>query len=203
MAKNAVQHNGIAIRLACEAFHVSESCYRYESKQSAENEAIANWPFRLTDNHRKWGFGLCFLYLRNVKIFTRNHKRVSRIYRELELKLRVKPRRRLVRDKPQAIRSADLGFCHNGPQYISKLIQDWAEDMGIRLDYIQPGNPQQNAYVERFNRSVRYEWLSQNHWSTIDEVQEHATQWTWSYNHDRPHMALGGLTPKQHLAKAA
>jgi putative transposase len=53
--------------------------------------------------------------------------------------------------------------------------------MGIRLDYIHPGNPQQNAYVERFNRTVRYEWLSQNHWSTIDEAQEHATQWTWSY----------------------
>lgn len=75
--------------------------------------------------------------------------------------------------------------------------------MGIRLDYIQPGNLQQNAYVDRFNRIVRYGWLSQNHWSTIDEVQEHATQWTWSYGHDRPHMALGGLTPMQHLAMAA
>jgi putative transposase len=58
MAKNAVQHKGVAIRIACEAFRVSESCYRYESLQNAENEAIANWLLRLTDNHRNWGFGL-------------------------------------------------------------------------------------------------------------------------------------------------
>jgi adenine-specific DNA glycosylase len=73
----------------------------------------------------------------------------------------------------------------------------------IRFEYIQPGKPQQNAYVERFNRTVRYEWLSQYYWSSIQEVQDFATQWMWSYNHDRPHMALGGFTPKQHLAKAA
>jgi putative transposase len=71
--------------------------------QNAENEAIANWLLRLTDNHRNWGFGLCFLYWRNVKTFNWNHKRVYRIYRELELNLRIKPRRRLVRDKPEPL----------------------------------------------------------------------------------------------------
>jgi putative transposase len=76
-------------------------------------------------------------------------------------------------------------------------------DLGIRFEYIQPGNPQQNAYVERFNRTVRYEWLSQYYWSSIEEVQDFATQWIWSYNNDRPNMALGGFTPKQHLARAA
>jgi putative transposase len=84
-------------------FRVSQSCYRYESKTNAENEQIAQWLMRLTDNHRTWGFGLCFLYLRNVKRFGWNHKRVYRIYRELELNLRIKPRKRLVRDKPQAL----------------------------------------------------------------------------------------------------
>lgn len=49
--------------------------------------------------------------------------------------------------------------CDNGPEYISSAIQNWAADWGIKLEYIQPGNPQQNAYVERFNRTVRYEWL--------------------------------------------
>ncbi len=67
MAKNAVQHKGVVIRLACEVFRVGESCYRHESRQNAENEAIANWLLRLTDNHRNWGFGLCFLYLRILK----------------------------------------------------------------------------------------------------------------------------------------
>ena len=91
----------------------------------------------------------------------------------------------------------------NGPENISCTIQRWALECGIRFEYIQPGKPQQNAYVERFNRTVRYEWLSQYYWSSIEEVQDFATQWMWSYNHDRPHMALGGFTPKQHLAKAA
>jgi putative transposase len=56
--------------------------------------------------------------------------------------------------KPEVIR------CDNGPEYISAAIQAWAQDWGIRLEYIQLGKPQQNAYVERFNRTVRYEWLS-------------------------------------------
>lgn len=101
------------------------------------------------------------------------------------------------RGKPQVIR------CDNGPENIRGLIQTWAKDWGIRFEYIQPGNPQQNAYVERFNRTVRYEWLSQYYWSSIHEVQDFATQWMWSYNHDRPNMALGGVTPKQRLAMAA
>jgi putative transposase len=63
--------------------------------------------------------------------------------------------------------------------------------------------PQQNAYVERFNRTVRYEWLSQYYWSDLAEVQEFSTMCMWSYNHDRPNMALGGFTPKQRLAMAA
>ena len=101
------------------------------------------------------------------------------------------------RGKPAVIRS------DNGPEYISDEIVKWVEKWGIKLQYIQPGNPQQNAYVERFNRTVRYEWLSQYHWENLEEVQLYATQWMWKYNHDRPNMALGGLTPKQRLAMAA
>ena len=75
--------------------------------------------------------------------------------------------------------------------------------VGLRFEYIQPGKPQQNAYVERFNRTVRYEWSSQYYCSSIEEVQDFFTQWMWSYNHDRPNMALCGFTPKQQLAMAA
>lgn len=221
---------------------------------------------RLTDNYRNWGFGLCFLYLRNVKGFGWNHKRVYRIYLELELNLRIKPRKRLVRQAPQPLTvpssvnqvwSMDfmhdqlidgrsirllnviddfnreaLGIevdfslpservirtleqiidwrgkpvairCDNGPEYLSAAIISWALRRGIRLEYIQPGKPQQNAYVERFNRTVRYEWLSQYHWDSLDHVQQAATAWMWSYNYERPNMALGGITPKQRLAMAA
>ena len=228
MAKRAVSERGACIRVACQAFAISESCFRYERKLDAENIEVANWLLRLTDNHRSWGFGLCYLYLRNVRGFKWNHKRVYRIYKELELNLRIKPRKRLVRDKPEALTVPEginqvwsMDFMHDqledGRTFrLFNVIDDFnreaigmevdfslPSEWGIRLEHIQPGNPQQNAYVERFNRTVRYEWLSQYYWRDLAQVQDFATQWMWSYNHDRPNMALGGFTPKQRLAMAA
>jgi len=103
MAVNAVQHYNVSIRFACESLGISASCYHYQAKLSGENAQVADWLLRLTDTHKRWGFGLCFLYLRNVKGFRWNHKRVYRIYRELELNLRIKPKRRIKRDKPDAL----------------------------------------------------------------------------------------------------
>ena len=74
---------------------------------SNENEEIADWLERLTANKRNWGFGLCFLYLRNVQGYGWNHKRVYRIYCELELNLRIKPKKRLKRDKPEPLTVPD------------------------------------------------------------------------------------------------
>jgi putative transposase len=93
--------------------------------------------------------------------------------------------------------------CDNGPEYVSAALQEWATKRGIQIEYIQPGKPQQNAYVERFNRTVRYEWLAQYLFDSLDEVQRFATRWLWAYNHERPNMALGGFTPIQRLAMAA
>jgi len=220
----AVQAKGVTIRQACADFSVSETCYRYQRKLINENAEIADWLVRLTYNQKNWGFGLCFLFLRNVKGFGWNHKRVYRIYRELELNLRIKPKKRLVREKPQPLAVPDginqvwsmdfmhdqlsdgrsfrlfnvlddfnregLGIevdlslpaarviraleqiiewrgkpsmirCDNGPEYISGALLAWAGQCGIQIEHIQPGCPQQNAYVERYNRTVRYDWLSQ------------------------------------------
>jgi putative transposase len=103
MAAESVSQRGISIRIACEIFNISESCYRYKRKLSCENAVIADWLIRLTHAWRDWGFGLCFMYLRNVKGFGWNHKRVYRIYKELELNLRIKPKKRLVREKPEPL----------------------------------------------------------------------------------------------------
>ena len=217
---------------------------------------------RLTTAQRNWGFGLCFLYLRNIKGFKWNHKRVYRIYRELELNLRIKPKKRIIRERPEALGAttainqvwsmdfmhdqlADgrclrlfnviddfnregLGIevdfslpaeritrvldqiiewrgkpaclrCDNGPEYISKTLLEWAAKRHITLIHTQPGNPQQNAYVERYNRTVRYDWLTQNLFDSLEEVQHGATAWLWTYNNERPNMALGGITPRQKL----
>jgi len=61
---------------ACWLFVISETCYRYQPKLASENARVADWLLRLSVTHRTWGFGLCFLYLRNVKGFLWNHKRV-------------------------------------------------------------------------------------------------------------------------------
>src|SRR6056297_1472216 len=100
MARWAVDQKQISIRLACATFSISQTCYRYQPRLSDENAEIADWLLRLTQTQKRWGFGLCFLYLRNVKGYGWNHKRVYRIYRELELNLGIKPRRRIRRDYP-------------------------------------------------------------------------------------------------------
>lgn len=266
MAKWAVEMRGASIRQACADFTISETCYRYRPKRPGENADIADWLVRLTHNQRNWGFGMCFLYLRNVKGFAWNHKRVYRIYRELALNLRIKPKKRLMREKPQPLAvptsinqiwsmdfmhdqlsdgrrfrlfnvlddfnreglgiEVDLSLpsarvirsleqiiewrgrpsmirCDNGPEYISGALLAWAKDRGIRIEYIQPGQPQQNAYVERYNRTVRYDWLAQHLFDRIEQVQESATRWLWTYNHERPNMALGGITPMRKRLLAA
>ena len=164
-----------------------------------------------------------------------NHKRVYRIYCELELNLRIKPKRRIKRAKPvplavpdQINHSWSMDFmhdgltdgrafrlfnviddynrealtievdfslpagrvirsfnqlieyrgkpvqirCDNGPEYISNALKDWAEQQRITISYIEPGNPQQNAYVERFNRTMRYDWLNQELFDNLDQVRQ-------------------------------
>jgi putative transposase len=266
MALRVVKEKAVSIRLACQAFGISQTCYRYQAKLSSENSEIADWLIRLTANQRNWGFGLCFLYLRNVRGYGWNHKRVYRIYRQLELNLRIKPKKRLVREKPESLveptainqvwsmdfmhdqlsdgrsirlfnviddfnregLSIEVDFslpservirtlerimewrgmpnkirCDNGPEYVSAALRSWANRRNIRVEFIQPGKPQQNAYIERYNRTVRYDWLAHYLFDSIEEVQDYATRWLWIYNHERPNMALGGITPKQKLALAA
>lgn len=263
IAKAAVELGRLNIRAACDAFTISQTCYRYQYKLSDENAVIVDWLQRLTCRQRNWGFQLCFLYLRNVRGFGWNHKRVYRIYCELELNLRIKPRKRIMRSKPEplsvplsinqtwsmdfmhdqlsdgrsyrtfnviddynreglaitvdlslpasrVIRSLDQIIeqrgkpnnirCDNGPEYVSHLLRAWAEKQDIKLLFIQPGNPQQNAYVERFNRTVRYDFLNQSIFEEIEQVQDAATSWLWTYNNERPNMALGGITPSQKLS---
>ena len=80
---------------------------------------------------------------------------------------------------------------------------DLERERGITIQYIQPGKPQQNAYIERYNRTVRHEWLDQNIFETIDKAQDQATKWLWTNNNDRPKMAIGTITPAMKLKMAA
>jgi len=198
-----------------------------------------------------------------VKDFHWNHKRVYKIYRDLELNLRIKPKKRLYREGPEPLSVPEninqvwsMGFMHdqlgdgrifrafnviddcnreglgieidfslpaerviraldqviewrrkpdairsdNGPEYIGHKLATWSEKHKVTLMFIQPGNPQQNAYVERYNRTVRTDWLSPYIFATIEDVQNAGTKWLWTYNNERPNMVIGGITPKQKLA---
>jgi putative transposase len=103
MAINALEATKVSIALACRTFQISETCYLHERQFDDENAEIADWLVRLTANRKTWGFGLCFLYLCIVKGFEWNHKRVYRIYYELALNLRIRPRKRLKRPKPDEL----------------------------------------------------------------------------------------------------
>jgi hypothetical protein len=70
------------------------------------------------------------------------------------------------RGKPCVIR------CDNGPEYISETTKTWTAKHGIEIAFIQPGQPQQNAYVERYNRTVRYDWLAHHLFDSLDEIQD-------------------------------
>jgi len=84
---------------------------------------------------------------------------------------------------------------NNGPEYINQKLAAWAKKNAIELCFIQLGNPQKNSYIERFNRTVIYDWLNHYIYRDIGELQARATQLLRTYNHERPNMGIGGITP--------
>lgn len=90
----------------------------------------------------------------------------------------------------------------NGPENVCASVQQWTKMHGVRLVFIQPGQLQENAYVERYNRTVRYAWLAQSLFDTIVAIQT-TNRWLWTYSHERLNMALGGITSAMKPALAA
>ena len=86
----------------------------------------------------------------------------------------------------------------NGPELISQQLETWSEKHDVLLDFIEPGKPAQNAYVERFNRTYREDVLDFYLFSNLAEVREITEQWLEEYNVFRPHDSLGGMTPHQY-----
>ena len=130
---------------------MSESGYRYQPRLRAENEEIAQWLIRLTQDNPRWGFGLCFMHLRNVMGFEWNHKRVYRIYRELSLNLRIKPRQRLSRQAPEPLSVPEqpndtwsMDFVHDqladgrSIRVLNVMDDHSREVLGIEVDFSLP-----------------------------------------------------------------
>jgi putative transposase len=91
----------------------------------------------------------------------------------------------------------------NGPEYRSGHFQDWADEHNVTIQYIQPGKPAQNAYIERFNRSYREEVLDMHLFNSVQHVKYLTNNWLQHYNQKRPHEALDFKTPYQFKAERA
>lgn len=88
----------------------------------------------------------------------------------------------------------------NGPEFISRHMAAWAEDHKVNIEYIQPGKPARNGFVERFNRTYREEVLDAYLFYSLHEVRRITTDWLHEYNTIRPHASLGNLTPYEFVA---
>ena len=87
--------------------------------------------------------------------------------------------------------------CDNGPEFTSKDLEIWCKDKEITLQFIQPGKPMQNGYIERFNRLYREAVLDAYLFFELNDVRKLTNEWIEEYNYKRPHESLGNLTPNE------
>lgn len=102
-----------------------------------------------------------------------------------------------IKGRPDAI------VCDNGPEYTSKAMFLWSKEQQVKLHFIQPGKPTQNAFVESLNGKFRNECLNHHWFRTLAEAKYEIEQWQHHYNHERPHSSLNYLPPSEFAKKAA
>lgn len=131
-----------------------------------------------------------------VDIFTRESP-VIEIARSMPAArvVQVLERLKLERGLPEAI------VLDNGPEMISIALDQWAYDNGVKLHFIDPGKPTQNAFVESFNGTFRDECLNMHWFSSLDDARQKIEAWRKEYNEENPHSSLGYLTPKEFAKK--
>lgn len=214
----------------------------------------------MASKHIRWGFKKLYQIIRQGCNW--NHKRIRRIYCELGLNIRRKPKKRLPAREPKTlVQPLRLNYCwsldfmsdaltcgqkfrsfnviddfnreglgilvgkclpsrcissyldfiahsrgyplivrvDNGPEFIAKEFIMWATRHNITINYIQPGKPAQNAYIERFNRTYREEVLDIYLFATVGEAQKITDKWLIDYNQNRPHESLKNLSPYEFL----
>jgi putative transposase len=85
----------------------------------------------------------------------------------------------------------------NGPEFRGRALAAWSEERGVRLEFIQPGKPVQNAYVESFNGRLRDECLNANWFTSLSDARRKIETWRQDYNEQRPHSSLNYLPPAE------
>ena len=102
---------------------------------------------------------------------------------------RVLDRIALERGLPEAI------VVDNGPEFRGRVLAAWSEQCGVRLEFIQPGKPVQNAYIESFNGCLRDECLNANWFTSLSDAKRKIESWRQDYNQQRPHSSLNYVPP--------
>ena len=248
----------LPVRVACEAIGLARATYYKKPAGLREKDRpVMDALNQVVGKHGRWGFGLCFAYLRNQD-HAWNHKRVWRIYKQMGLNLPRRTKKRLPRiikepliapQEPNTMWALDFMYdtlyygrsfrtlnvidesnreilaievdlslpaarvvrvmeqleemvglpkairLDNGCELRSAIFTSWCAEKGIELKFIQPGKPQQNAFIERFNRTYRHEVLNAHIFESLEQVRDITEEWIHSYNQDRPHAALGKLSP--------
>ncbi len=241
---------------------LSSSVFYYKATTNPTDAPIQDMLNGLAEGHRRWGFWKMYDFIRQQTSHKWNHKRVYRIYTQMQLNLRRKGKKRLparnrealtlpispnvvwsmdfmhdrlangrafrslniiddynrealsiaidtsissqrvarelsnlfeYRGKPQVIRT------DNGPEFLA--LEQWLKDNQIEAKFIQPAKPNQNAFIERFNRTFRQDVLSQYLFEDLDQVRDLTARFIWEYNNLRPHDSLQNLTPRSFLLK--
>ncbi|MCW8136012.1 MAG: IS3 family transposase [Planctomycetota bacterium] len=89
----------------------------------------------------------------------------------------------------------------NGPEFIAKALRKWLSRAKVETLYVEPGSPWQNGYAESFHAKLRDELLEQEMFGSVEEAKLLSRRWSWEYNHQRPHSALGYRTPAEYAAE--
>jgi putative transposase len=87
----------------------------------------------------------------------------------------------------------------HGSEFTSKALEEWAWRRHVRLDFIRPGKPMENGYIESFNGRLRDECLNVNQFMSLDDARAKIEAWRVDYNQRRPHSSLGHLTPSEFI----
>ncbi len=251
-------------RRACGLARMDRSSFRYRARRS-DDGPLRHRLRELAAERPRYGYRRLHILLcrEGVRV---NRKRIQRIYREEELMVRRKKRKRVaqmprqampVPDRPNVRWSIDfmqdtladgrtfrllnivddftreavaievatsipgdrvvrvlerLRFTRglpeilvsdNGPEFTSRALDAWAYQNGVRLHFIQPGKPVQNAFVESFNGRVREECLNESWFTNLLDAKRQIEAWRIDYNRTRPHSSLGNQTPEEFAKSVA
>lgn len=255
-----IESFGLSQRRASGLIGLSRNTLRHEPNQG-KDEVLRKRMKELAEQRKRFGYRRLHIFLKREGLVI-NHKRTERIYREENLALRIRRRKKLASQGRIEISRAGranelwaMDFLHdvlyngrkvrflpiidtytkecfkievdtsisgkrvctvlsqiaafrglpenivvdNGPEFISNALDAWAYERGVKLHFIRPGRPVDNAYMESFNGKFRDECLNLHWFMSVGHSRNIAEGYRLDYNNERPHSSLGDLTPSEFM----